>query len=235
MDFGTSLGGIVGGLSSGVISFLMVGVILAILGGIVFFAWRNGVLAQRPYRVVMFSPRGKDYKVSLCSGRFLKNQQFELFYGVGDVVRVQPPPETAIREGNIVFGYSPARNTAHWPPEIFIDDAQIRADPTASEALRLAHANAVKEEVDRATKPNPYEKYIVPISVVVGFVVIAIALFVAISGITKPLADVTASNTELARQIAANQLVVYRQVNTSSSSAFPNMPTTPARADYPPG
>lgn len=230
----SQLTGVFSNFAGGITSFMIVALILSVLGGLVLFLWRGGLMNRYSYRPIIFSPAGKDYKINITKGRYL-GEGFEVHYGYGDNVKTQAPPPGAVRADGTVVGYSPSRNSIFWITDLFVDDKQIRIDPTISEAMKLAHAQAVREEVERATKPSPYEKYIVPLSVVVGFVIIGIALYVGINSVVGPLNNFASANMAIHQDLADAQVVIYRESQSSGGSSFPNPPTQNVNPNAPPG
>lgn len=170
--------------------------VLMILGGLgvlVLFAYKTGILSRKPYKVIIRSPRSGGWKIHMAKGRFIKNGKFEVFYSLNDKVTTQAPDDKCILEGNILEGYSRSRDDIVWVDEMIFDDTKLTAEPAMNPAMKVSYATALKEEMERYTKPDPWAQYFPYASFLIGAFILGMFFYLAFNNLGANIASVANS------------------------------------------
>lgn len=136
-------------LVSGAMGVLTVGVLL---GGAVLIAaglWVSGILKRSRFTCFIWEARAGNYQVHVAKGDYMKGGKFEVIFGPFDKMVVPAPPNSAIRPGNQIHGFSYQRNDIAWNdgPSITINDETTDVSMSAKEF----NAIMSKVEVDKKT------------------------------------------------------------------------------------
>lgn len=199
-------------------TFLLIAVVAAI---IVLYLRRGGVFTKRDVNVFLFIPRANTHDTHKVKGRFIKHGKFEVYYGVNDSDTIQAPGEEFIYPRNTIYFLRKNRES-YFPLLLEINEEKIETEPVLSNAMKVAYANEIKETVERFTKPNALEKYYVPFSIIIGFIIIGIAWYMATGSIADAMNAVANNFGGVANTLKDAQVVIYK--NATATTSLPPLP-----------
>lgn len=229
-----------------IVPMIFIGVI-AILG---FFAYTTGLLTKRPYKCFIWTERaGKSTEIQIAKGRFLKSGdgKFEIFYGFNDKQIIEAPPEANIYPGNQLHFFRESRD-GHFIMKVEKEETEseetvekhgklqsigvntnktkMSGDPSWSNASKLALYQQLEKNAHRFGN-NPWEKYAPYATLMIGFLIVAIAWYMGTNQIADSLNGVKDGFAGVAQSLADSQVIIDK-----TTTAVPGTPPTPGT---PPG
>lgn len=172
--------GALGAAASGLVWFFLLGGLI-VVGAVVF---GTGMLEKWSHKCIIRIPRLNGFKTIVAKGRHLKNGKFMVMYDWRTKVEVAAPKDEDTGEGNVVEGVSYTKNDIFWC-KVGIDNTQIKIEPALAPGMVIAVANTMKESAVRFTKPSILDKLGIPASIILGFVIFAIAVMFGMQMISK--------------------------------------------------
>jgi hypothetical protein len=168
------------GSFSGIISqFVSLGgflLLIVVFIGIIYFANKKGLLVKRPYKCEILRECADKNYWEHATGRRVKNG-FEIYFSASEKYTIADIPENAITKDKRVYFISQARGI-FIPCDTFkIDDCNIISEPANNPASNIVMFHQLEEGVRRTMQPNAFDKFIIPISVIVAVIIISIAIY----------------------------------------------------------
>lgn len=204
MDF--DLSGIVGII----LNYVAILMFLAVAAGLLYFANMKGLLVKRPYTLRIYSRRANDsVKEISAKGRFLKSGKFEIWYGMNEKSEEEAPGEEFIDDGNVIRFFRQTRDS-HFPIKLSINSDVVTADPSFTNAAKMAVFRELEENRDRFNN-DPLMKYAPYFALVIGFFIIGIALYVSNSAVADSMNQVASGFSGVAEALKDAEVIITKE------------------------
>lgn len=187
------------------ISVIYLLILLAFVG----YAYLSGLLAWRPYKVYVWVKKANGaIQLEKASGRNLKGGKFEVFYGLNDKAVMEAPAEDKFGTDKVLHLLRESRD-AHFPLSLDVNSEKVTADPSWSNASKLALAQELKNNAHRFAN-DPWQKYAVPMSILLGFLIVGIAWYLSTGEIASQLNAVASNFAGVADALKDAQVVLEK-------------------------
>jgi len=206
------------GLGSVLFELLVWALLLGVVAGAIYISARMGLFTNRPYKVNVYAPRiNGEVELIKAKGRFLKNGKFEIWYGVNQTDSTEAPKEEYFNINKEISFVREDRDS-YYPTIIYIDNTKIIAEPTNSNAAKIAAFQVMYEQAQRFSKPNKWAQMLDKMAFAAAAVMLFVAIIYGLGDLGKKFESVSNSLNNVASKFDNIDKITFKQTTTQTAA-----------------